>query len=127
MGQGKYKPAAIISALKEAQGMIYVAARKLKCSPQTIYTYAERYPKVQEAIDNERGYFLDTTEIALQRAVLAGEGWAIAFALRTIGKHRGYVEKQEIEHSGTESLFDPLITALEKAYGDRKKQSAKND
>ena len=112
----------MITALKAASGMVYVAARKLGCSHTTIYTYAKRYPSVQDAINEERGYFVDTCEIALQRAVLAGEGWAVCFALKTLGKDRGYVEKQQIEHSGGDSLFGPLVAALDKAYGNSRRQ-----
>jgi hypothetical protein len=61
---------------------------------------AHKYPKVQEAIDSFRGEFIDTAELSLKRAVMAGEGWAVCFALKTLGKERGYVEKQQIEHSG---------------------------
>jgi hypothetical protein len=100
MKKEKWTAAQIIDALKESQGMVYVAARKLGCHHQTIYNYANRYAKVQSAIDAERGHFLDTTELALKRAVLNGEGWAVCFALKTLGKDRGYVERHQVEHSG---------------------------
>jgi hypothetical protein len=96
----KWTDQQMVEALKATSGMVYVAARKLGCDPKTVYNYAKRYPSVQAAIDDERGHFLDTTELALQRAVLAGEGWAVCFALKTLGKDRGYVEKHQLEHSG---------------------------
>ncbi len=86
----------IIEAIKATKGMVYVAARQLHCHPTTIYNYAKRYPSVQRAIDDERGFFLDTCELALAKAVANGEAWAICFSLKTLGKHRGYVERQEI-------------------------------
>lgn len=86
----------IIEALQQTKGMIYLAAKALGCNPGTVYNYAKRYKSVQQAIDDERGQFLDVTELALNRAVQNGEGWAIAFALKTIGKGRGYVDKKEI-------------------------------
>lgn len=89
----------MIEALNATQGMVYVAARQLKCDPKTIYNYAKRYKSVQAAIDNKRGEFLDETELALYQAVKEGQGWAIAFALKTLGKHRGYVEKQQVEQT----------------------------
>jgi hypothetical protein len=98
MAKEKYKAADLIQALRESKGMIYVAARRLQCSPNTIYNYAARYPTVQEAIDHERGLMVDTAELALWKAIQAGEGWAISLTLKTIGKDRGYVERQE--HSG---------------------------
>jgi hypothetical protein len=100
MKKEKFTAQQVIETLKETKGMIYLAARKLGCSHTTIYTYAKRYPTVQEVIDSERGHFVDTVELALNRAVLAGEGWAICFALKTLGKDRGYIEKQQIEQQG---------------------------
>ncbi len=88
----------MIEAIRSAKGMVYVAARQLNCSPNTIYNYASRYPTVQEAIDNERGLLVDTAELALWKALQAGEGWAISLVLKTLGKARGYIERQE--HSG---------------------------
>ena len=38
---------------------------------------------------------MDLAESALKRAVLAGEGWAVCFALKCQGKNRGYVERVE--------------------------------
>lgn len=100
MKKEKFTSAQVIDALKEAKGMVYIAARKLKCAPNTVYSYARRYSTVQDAINEERGHFVDTCELALNRAVLAGEGWAVCFALKTLGKERGYVERHQLEHSG---------------------------
>lgn len=86
----------MIEAIRSAKGMVYVAARQLNCSPNTIYNYASRYPTVQEAIDNERGLLVDTAELALWKALQAGEGWAISLVLKTLGKARGYVERSEV-------------------------------
>ena len=90
----------IIDALRETKGMVYIAAEKLGVSHTTIYNYAKRYKAVQQAIDEQRGKVTDVAELALYRAIQAGEAWAVTFYLKTIGRTRGYVEKQEIEHSG---------------------------
>jgi hypothetical protein len=92
-----YTAAKIIEALKVTKGMVYLASEVLGCSPATVYNYAKKYPTIQAAIEAERGKFLDKTELKLDEAVDNGEGWAIAFALKTLGKHRGYTEKQLIE------------------------------
>lgn len=96
MASEKYTAAKMIEALKATKGMVYVAAKKIGCSPNTVYRYARAYPTVQQAIDNERGEFVDTAELALLRAVQSGEAWAVCFTLKTLGKSRGYVERQEI-------------------------------
>lgn len=101
--------------------MVYLAARKLGCDHKTVSNYAKRYASVQAAIDEERGHFVDTCELALNRAVLAGEGWAVCFALKTLGKDRGYVEKRQIEHSGkidVSKLSDQELDAIIDSEGE---------
>jgi hypothetical protein len=91
----KLKPAAVVKALKDARGLCYLAARALKVHPNTIFNYAKRHKQVQEAIDAARAEMLDVTENKLFDAISAGEPWAVTFALKNLGKDRGYVERVE--------------------------------
>lgn len=93
-----YKTAEIVEALKATGGMVYMAARKLGCDPSTIHVRAKTSPEIQAAIDNARGDMLDMAEHELKKAVRGGDMTAIIFTLKTIGKHRGYVER--IEQTG---------------------------
>ena len=115
----KYKRADIIAALERNGGMVYLAARALRCSPQTIYNYRDKYPDVAQAIDNARGEMIDTAELALKRAVLEGEGWAVCFLLKTLGKSRGYIERQEI----TGANGDPLKIEIVEVHADTDRSS----
>lgn len=94
--KGKFTEKDVIDALTASKGMVYVAARRLGCVANTIYNYAEKYPAVKEAMTQERGLMVDTAEIALYKAVQNGEPWAVSLTLKTIGKDRGYTERQEI-------------------------------
>ena len=76
--------------------MVYLAARMLGCTPQTIYNRAKRTQSIQDAIDNSRGELVDLAEQKFRAAIMNGEPWAVAMALKTIGKGRGYVERQEV-------------------------------
>jgi len=100
MAKERYTAAQVAEALDKHYGMVYLAAEALGCSHVTVYNYAKRYKSVQEAIDRNRGHVLDTAEVALYSAILAKEHWAVAFALKTIGKNRGYTEKTEQEITG---------------------------
>lgn len=91
-----YRTADIMAALERTHGMIYLAAKELSCSPHTIYRRAEKDKKVQDIIDSYRGQLIDKAELKLEQAVMSGEPWAVQFSLRTIGKARGYVERQEV-------------------------------
>jgi len=108
----EFTPDDIIKALRKHKGLIYQAAKTLGCSHTTIYRYKDLYPKVQEAIDQERGLFVDKAEDKLNRAVESGEAWAIALVLKTLGKSRGYVEKVEQEHSGQVAHTTPQLPDL---------------
>lgn len=91
-----YRTQDIIAALVKTHGMIYLAAQALDCSPHTIYRRAAKSKEVQDTIDSYRGQLIDKAELKLEQAVMSGEPWAVQFSLKTIGKKRGYVERQEI-------------------------------
>jgi hypothetical protein len=110
----KLKVSQVIDALHRHKGMVYLAAENLQVAPLTVYRYAKRHPKIQQVIEDERGKFLDSGEDALYNAVKRGEGWAVCFLLKTLGKNRGYVERHELDQqiSGGESLIAGAIAAL---------------
>jgi hypothetical protein len=95
MGQ-KYTNAQILEAVKSVNGMIFLAARSLGCTPQAIYKRMNKTPVIREAVDNARGEVVDIAEQKFRQAITNGEPWAVAMALKTLGKSRGYVERQEV-------------------------------
>ena len=95
-----YKTAEIVEALKATGGLVYMAARKLGCDPSAINKRAKASPEIQSAIDNARGDMLDMAEHELKKAVRGGDMTAVIFTLKTIGKHRGYVERVEQTGAG---------------------------
>lgn len=108
--QEKFTQEQVIEAVKAAKGKIATAARKLGCDRQTIYNYAERYPEIQGVIDQERDIFLDEVEDALSARIKAGDTTAIIFALKTLGKSRGYIERQELTGKDGEPINQGLNT-----------------
>ena len=98
MGKLLYSTEQIIEALKETKGMVYVAAERLGCAPVTIYKRAKISKAVQDEIDKQRGKMVDIAELKFYQAIQNGEPWAIAMMLKTVGKGRGYVEKQIIDN-----------------------------
>ena len=87
----------MITALHESKGLVTVCARLLRCAPTTVENYLARFPACAEARRQEREAMLDVGELALLKAVQAGEGWAVCFLLKTQGKSRGYVERQDVD------------------------------
>jgi hypothetical protein len=88
----RYSAEQVITAIQAARGMVTIAARSLGCKPQTVRNYLARYPTVADAFREERERTLDVGELALYKAVQEGQGWAVTFLLKTIGRDRGYVE-----------------------------------
>jgi hypothetical protein len=99
-GARRYTTEEIIAALKETNGLISLAAKRLRCVPQTIYTRAQRVQSVRQTIDDCREEMVDYAELALRASVTNKEPWAVSLVLKTLGKKRGYVERIEQEHSG---------------------------
>lgn len=96
----KFTNEQIITALKETMGLVYLAAKRLGCNPSTIFNRANKFPTIRQVIDDERGHIIDEAELKLHNAILKEEPWAIQLALRTLGRNRGYVERQEQQQIG---------------------------
>ncbi len=101
----RYTDKEIIAALRDSGGLVEIAARELGCNASTIYRRIEKSDKVRNTIASEREYSIDLAERNLRRGLSAGEQWATVHALRYLGAKRGYVEKQQIEHSGSTEII----------------------
>jgi hypothetical protein len=93
----------IIACLRETNGLVSLAAKRVPCSITTINTRRKKVAAVQRVIDECRSELVDYGELALRKAVVNGEPWAVALVLKTLGKDRGYVERQETVNK-TEAL-----------------------
>ncbi len=100
MGRRKFLASQVAEALQQSHGLQTLAAEALKCSRATIRNYIKDHTIVAEAYDEGREVVLDVAESKLINAIYADKEWAIKFYLSTVGKSRGYTQKQEIEHSG---------------------------
>lgn len=87
-------------ALQKMQGNVSAAARALGVSRNALATYIGKSTHLQAVLEDARQSMVDNAESALNRAVINGEAWAVCFTLKTQGRKRGYVERQELEHTG---------------------------
>ena len=92
----KFTIAEVCEALRKSQGLISYTAKALCTSTQTVERYCHKYATCQQARDGARDAVLDLGEAKLVERVNAGEGWAVCFLLKTLGKRRGYVERHEV-------------------------------
>lgn len=92
----KRTDAEIIVALKATGGMVYLAARQLGCEPSVIYRRRDKSKAVAEVIEAQRGELVDMAEVGLKKAIIDGNVTAMIWVTKTVGKSRGYVERQEV-------------------------------
>jgi hypothetical protein len=98
----------VAAALEKSHGLVSFAARLLGCDRKTIYNYFERYPHLRQIIADAGEALVDKAELAVEKAIDNGEGWAIALVLKTKGKPRGYVER--IEQTGADG--GPIVMSI---------------
>ena len=95
----------VIWAIHDTHGLPSLASRQLGIAVSTFYNYVNRYPTIKRALDDERNIWIDVAESELIKLIKKGNITAIMFFLKTVGKMRGYVERQEI--SGADN--GPLV------------------
>jgi hypothetical protein len=105
----QYTAEQVIEALKASAGIQAAAARRLGCDRNTIANYIKRYATVRQALEEARDTTIDLAESKLIEKVQAGEWPAIAFTLKTVGRHRGYVERSEVTGQDGEPLPIAII------------------
>ena len=84
-----------VEALRAARGLVSVAAERLGMTPNGVYKAIQRMPELREVQEEATEKMLDFAEAKLYQHIADDNLQATVFYLKTRGKHRGYVEKQE--------------------------------
>jgi len=92
----KFTAQQMITAIEKANGNLSVAAEYLGCTRKTVYRYVNKFSTVKDALEDSRETSVDFVENKLMKAIKDGNITAMIFFLKTQGKHRGWVERQEI-------------------------------
>lgn len=108
----RYTKEQVAAALTRTKGMITLAAQTLGCDPTTVRNYVARYPELQVVLSDERDRMTDVAELKLYEAIQGREPWAVSLYLRTQGRSRGYVERQEL----TGANGGPIATTTQPDY-----------
>lgn len=87
----------LIAKIREAKGNISAVARAYHVSRTAVYQWIATYETAKEALADEREGMVDVAESALYKQIIGGDTTAIIFTLKTLGKSRGYIEKQEVK------------------------------
>lgn len=106
-----------IKAIKDTNGFISQAAKRLGISRVQLYRIVNSHPTVKEALDDAREDMKDFAEAQLFKNIKEGKEASVFFFLKTQAKDRGYVEKIEIEHLLKKEL-DAMLDVLQRELDD---------
>lgn len=98
------------TAIEDKRGNIASVARHFGVSRRAVYKWLDAMPSVKETLEDARETMLDNAESVLYKKILEGSTPELLFFLKTQGKNRGYVERQEI--TGAEG--GPLLIQVDK-------------
>lgn len=108
-----YKEKDILEALKASRGIVSAAARRLGMNRRQLTRRVKSSEKLKEARDDARAEFCDLAESKLVENVEAGNVPSVLFALKCLGKDRGYVERSEVTGKDGKDLGEIVIPKRE--------------
>lgn len=91
------KKDAMLEALDKSLGIVSTAAKMVGIDRSTHYAWMKSDEEYKKAVDSIQDGVLDFAESHLYKLVKEGNPAATIFLLKTRGKTRGYIERQEIE------------------------------
>jgi outer membrane lipoprotein-sorting protein len=87
---------AMIEALEKSLGVVTTACKKVGIGRTTFYGWLQDDPEFAKEVDDIQNITLDFAESQLHKQIKDGNTTATIFYLKTKGKKRGYIERQEI-------------------------------
>ena len=88
---------AMIQALEKTLGVVSSAARIVGIERKTHYNWLETDEAYKLAVKSIEDVAIDFAESQLHKQIKKGSTPATVFHLKTKGKRRGYIEKQELD------------------------------
>ena len=101
---------AISNKITEKRGNLSAVARAFGKSRTWLYNNLnDKYPELWDVVKEARESLIDDAESELQKQMFKGNITALIFFLKTQGKVRGYVERQEYEQKGDSEITVTLV------------------
>jgi hypothetical protein len=119
-----HNKAALLKALKEARGIVTTACDAVGVNRSTYYDYYNSDPEFKREADDVQEIAIDFVEGKLFEQIEEGIPTSTLFYLKTKAKHRGYIERTEVSHTGSipvaakisDEAKDKINEALEGEY-----------
>jgi hypothetical protein len=103
---------AMLEALEKSLGVVTSACKIVGIARQTHYEWYKEDEDYRKNVDSIGDIAIDFAETQLHSQIKKGSTAATIFYLKTKGKGRGYVERQEV-HSTGDNLFQVEILGAE--------------
>ena len=87
---------ALVEALEKSLGVVSTACKAAGISRDTHYRWLKEDPEYKAQVEELSEVAIDFAESHLHKLIKDGNPAATIFFLKTKGKNRGYVERQEI-------------------------------
>ena len=91
---------AMVEALEKHLGIVTTACRQVDIARTTHYEWLKTDEDYNQKVIDLENVTLDFAESQLHKQVKEGNTTATIFLLKTKGKKRGYIERQEIQMDG---------------------------
>ena len=88
---------AMLEALDKSLGVVTSACKSVYIARQTHYRWLQEDAEYKAAVDELSDVAIDFAESHLHKQIKGGNSTSTIFYLKTKGKKRWYVERQEIE------------------------------
>jgi len=103
----------LLDALVKSLGIVSTACQNVGISRTTYYKYYNEDKEFKKQVDDISEVTIDFAESKLYELIDSGNTAATIFFLKTKGKKRGYVEKQEVSHNSNNITGIKLISDCE--------------
>lgn len=108
--------ARMLEALRATLGIVTPALEKAEVARGTFYNWMKNDPEFAEACKVAEEIALDFAESKLHKLIRDENPSSVFFYLKTKGKKRGYIERQEIDQSSNHQIiFENVSKKIENA------------
>ena len=114
MNKTEHTKKALLEALEKSLGIVTTACKKVGVGRTTYYDWYNNDSDFKDKVDDLKNVALDFAESQLHKQIQDNSTSATIFYLKTQGKKRGYIERQEVDlSSGNEQINKIEIEIIE--------------
>lgn len=99
----------MIEALEKSLGIVTTACKNVGISRETHYRWLREDEEYLTSVKSIEDIALDFAESQLHKQIQQGEVSSTIFYLKTKGKKRGYIERQEVTGKDGENLINIIM------------------